>query len=251
MKSLRKIIIKNKNSDFLILLKDILKWEKKRVDKNFIKNSYFEDINSRFGIFPKTKLYPMYFYGDIENPKDKYVFMGINPSYTGKMEKQEYKDEKISFNNYYDFLNNAFLKWKKKRYYNDKLFNYLKRNISLYLNERYNIDKKDINYEWLQKNVVNLEFLPYHSKSANGLVINDINDYFETYFVVLEKFIKYLNPQKEIVIFGFPKIIELLKLDKNKKIEFHKNGKIYQGKLFGYDFIGLNFRFSGEHLKLL
>ena len=251
MKNLKEIIIENKNSDFLTLLEDVLKWEKERVDNSFAKNSYYEEINDRFGIFPKTKLYPMYFYGNIKNPKDKYIFIGINPSYTGKMEDQEYEDEKASFNNYYDFLNNAFLKWKKKRYYNNKLFNYLKRNISLYLSEKYSINRNNIDYEWLQENVINLEFLPYHSKSANGLIINNIDDYFETYFVILEKFIKYLNPKKEIVVFGFPKTIELLKLDKNKKIEFHKNGNIYRGKLFGYNFIGLNFRFSGEHLRLL
>lgn len=248
MKNLKEVILKNESSDFLTFIKNVLKWEKERVDDYFVKDSYYEDINDKFGIFPKTKLYPMYFYGDIENPKDKYVFIGINPSYDKRTCDEEYRDEEGAFDNYYNFLRNAFLKWKEKRYYDNKLFSYLNKNVSLCLEKGFNVDRKQINYDWLHDNVINLEFLPYHSKKADGLVINNLNDYFETNFKVLERFIKYLNPDKKIVIFGFPKIIELLELKDNKKIEFDKKGDIYQGKIFGYDFVGVNFRFAGKSL---
>ena len=249
MKDLKQVILENKNSEFLVFIKNILKWEKERVDNYFTKDSYYEDINEKFGIFPKTKLYPMYFYGDIENPKDKYIFIGINPSYDKRTCDEEYKDEKGSMDDYYNFLKSAFLKWKEERYYDNKLFSYLNRNISLCLEKGFNVDRKKISYDWLQNNVINLEFLPYHSKKADGLVLNNLDDYFETNFKVLERFIKYLNPDKKIVIFGFPKIIELLELDKKNRIEFNKEGSVYIGKLFGYPFVGVGFRSSGEDLE--
>jgi hypothetical protein len=249
MSNLKEIISKNYKLKFPALMYNVLKWEKERVDKNFTKGSYFEDINDKFGIFPKTKLYPMYFYGNIENPKNKYVFVGINPSYTGGLEENEYLEEKESVAKYYHFLKNAFIWWNIKL--DHKFLPYFNK-ISLYLSETENIKREEISYKWLQENVINLELIPYHSKSADGLLVNNIEEYYQTYFELFRKAIKHINPNKKIVFFGSSSF-ENIFVDNNifnKDIIIEKNNSIYSGKIFGkYDFIVLPFRFSKNILS--
>ena len=242
-----------KDEDCLPFLKQLLKFEKDRIDKyyNLTENpSFYEEINEEFGIFPHKKLYPMYFYGSISSPKNKYIFIGINPSYTGDIEEKETIE--IEKSDYFDWLSNAFLNWKEN--YNGVLFSYLKK-IALFLNGIDEInDKNIIDYDWLHKNVINLELVPYHSGRADGLSINNPEKYSRTYFEILRKIIEYIRPQRPIIIFGFS-IIETLEMLKQRglvdDIEIDKKPKdqdFYAGKFFGYAFICLKFRFGHESL---
>lgn len=251
MKNLKEVISKNSKLKFSALMYKVLEWEKERVDKNFSKDSYFEDINSKFGIFPNKPLYPMYFYGDIENSRNKYIFVGINPSYTGLLEEDEYLEEKESVAKYYHFLKNAFIWWSIKL--NNKLLPYLNK-ASLYLSEVEKIKRELIDYKWLQKNIINLELIPYHSKNADGLEINNLEEYYKTYFELFRRSIIYFNPRKKIVFFGtsnFKKIFIDSDIFK-KDISCDKTGDIYFGKIFNkYSFVVIPFRFSQNHLKLV
>jgi len=248
MKNLKEVILKNSKLKFPALMYNVLKWEKERVDKNFTKGSYFEDINDKFGIFPKTKLYPMYFYGNIENPKNKYVFVGINPSYTGGLEEDECLEEKESVAKYYHFLKNAFTWWDIKL--DHKFLPYFNK-ISLYLSETEKIKREEINYKWLQENVINLELIPYHSKSADGLIINNIEEYYQTYFELFRKAIKHINSKKPIVFLGKDNFLNIFENDQFKKdIIIEKRGNTLTGTILGtYKFFVLNFRFSQKDLK--
>src|SRR3989338_10998511 len=92
-------ILKLEGLDFI---KALLKFEEDRFNKHFKKGSVFEEINEDFGIFPKEKVYPVYFTGDIENPKDKIIFVGINPAFnsTWNRKEQKYLEERGSFDGY-------------------------------------------------------------------------------------------------------------------------------------------------------
>ncbi len=68
-------------------IEELLKFEQHRFDRNFLKGSVYEEMNAEFGIFPSKKVYPVYFHGDIFSPKEKHIFVGMNPGY--KEEKNE------------------------------------------------------------------------------------------------------------------------------------------------------------------
>lgn len=250
MKNLKEVISKNSKLKFPALMYKVLEREKERVDKNFTKDSYFEDVNSKFGIFPNKKLYPMYFYGNIENPKNKYIFVGINPSYTGVLEEEEYLEEKESVAKYYRFLKNAFIWWSIKL--NNKFLPYLNK-VSLYLSSVEKIKRELIDYKWLQENVINLELIPYHSRSANGLIVNDIEEYYLSYFEIFKKAVKHISPKRPIVFLGKDNFLNIFGSDKFKNdIIIEKKGNVLVGTIFGkYKFVVLNFRFSQKDLKNL
>jgi hypothetical protein len=66
----------------LEFIQALLEIEKSRFDdSNFRTGSTFEDVNADFGIFPATRAYPVYFAGDIREPRNKIVIMGINPGF--------------------------------------------------------------------------------------------------------------------------------------------------------------------------
>ncbi len=240
-----KKIAKLKGIDFI---KKLLQLEELRfTNKNFLKGSTFEDINTDFGIFPRYPVYPTYFIGDITNPRDKYIFIGINPGYNSNNSLENaYLKRRGLFNGYCHLFSDF-------HYSKPGLIPYYA-NIKGFL-KRYDGIKEKIDWEWFQKNVIALEFIPYHSSDAAGLRINDLTKYREIYFEILLKIIRHINPKKTIFIVGFPTLKPyLVKPEFKKVIHFEDKYNFSLGKIDGrYEFIGLPFltRVSGGKDKLV
>lgn len=230
----------------LSFVKSVLRYEQKRFDKNFIKNSVFEEINKNFGIFPMAKVYPLYFIGNINKPKGKTIFVGINPGYSfeGNKKEQEWMEAQGYFYScchlfeFYPSLKKGLLTYFA--------------NIAGFLKRLRNIEK--IDKEWLHNNLINLEIIPYHSSDAGGLRINNLIYYRKTYFEIFLKILDYLNPKEPIFINGFP---TFEKYFSNKifhdVISFKKIDNAWKGKIKNYSFIGLPFltRVKGGKNKLV
>ena len=63
--------------------------ERRFAQLEFFVGPTFEDINADFGSFPSVPVYPVYFAGDIREPTDKIIFMGINPGYRAERNRNE------------------------------------------------------------------------------------------------------------------------------------------------------------------
>src|SRR5467141_2021631 len=87
----------------LEFVKALLLLEEQRFEQSsFVKGSTFEDINADFGIFPTLAAYPVYFAGDIREPEDKIIFIGINPGFNkeGNRSEQAFLQSRGSFEGY-------------------------------------------------------------------------------------------------------------------------------------------------------
>lgn len=182
--------------DGLPFIRSLLAYEEERFDRTFIADSVYEDMNADFGIFPRAKVYPLYFAGDIRQPEDKIIFIGINPGYSEKENaaEQTYLEEKGSFEGYCDlFTWRASIK-KQSRYFTS---------IGGFLRRIGWLDEK-ISWPWLAEHFINMDLIPYHSMNTSGLRINDLARYKERYFLPLVKILDYLAPTRPVFITGYP-----------------------------------------------
>lgn len=232
----------------LQFIKKLLAYEKERFDNEFQKGSVYEKINADFGIFPENPVYPVYFTGNIENPKGKIIFIGINPGYN----KEQNAIEQLYLNDrgLYDGYCNIFYDYFKNQH--KGLTQYFA-NIAGFLKRLYNI--KQIDWDWLQENFINLELIPYHSSNTSGLRINSLQHYYDTYFQILIKLLGVIRPEDAVFINGMPSFEKyFLATPMNKAIGFKKIKNFYQGRIANrYDFIGLPFltRVAGGKDKLV
>lgn len=213
----------------------LLKFEQDRFDRDFLKGSVYEQINAEFGIFPAKKVYPVYFAGDIFNPKDKLVFIGMNPAYNEKTNEHEQQyAEKVGLAN---ICKDMFHYFKSQR---SGLIPYYA-NIGGFLKRLYEIKK--IDWDWYQDNFVNLDMIPYHSANTSGLRINNPAQFRKIHFAILLKLLAHLQPTKPIFILGFPSFESYLSQSHFEKIiTFKKHTNFWIGKIDGkYEFIGLPF----------
>lgn len=223
----------------LNFIKALLKYEQDRFDKHFIKGSVYEDINQLFGIFPKEKQYPIYFTGEITEPKNKYLFIGINPGFNdikGQKDEQNFLEKAGIF----EGDRQLFLYFKKFSHGSSQYYS----NIKGFLKRLYKI-QETINFDWFHKNLINLELVPYHSNNTAGLHINDTEFYRKFYFEALLKIIDHIDPQKPIFINGFSGFEgDFVKEIFKDVITFEKYKNIWIGKIGRkkkYKFVGLPF----------
>lgn len=228
--------------DGLKFIKKLLKFEQQRFDDCFFNNpkSTFEQINIDFGIFPNFNPYPVYFSGDITKPKNKMIFIGINPGF-GKIIEQQREKEYLKTNGLFEGYRNIFSNYYKIHYPKPfSIFGNIKSFVARY-NKKLN--SEEIDWDWFQDNVIILEMIPYHSPNSAGLKINNLTHYINTYFKATSKIIEYLNPKQPVFITGFPSFKNYFQDDLFKNIvSFDKVGYIYKGKIYNrYDIIGLPF----------
>jgi len=243
-----KTIAHLKGLDFV---KKLMELEEHRfTESQFFKDSTFADINIDFGIFPKMAAYPVYFAGNIVEPEDKTIFIGINPAFNEEDMTKEltFLKEYGSFKGYCELFKMHF---KNERLTNGLLPRYqqsIADFISYYDHESVNID-----CDWFQNHFIALNLIPYHSKNINGLQINDYKKFREIYFEILLKLLDHLAPKKPVFINGFPTYKSLLCNTRGRK-EFEESmlkytehltidtyHKFWKGKIGGHDFIGLPF----------
>ena len=208
-----------------------------------MRSSTFEEINITFGIFPKEFAYPVYFAGDIENPKGKKIFLGINPGYSLKKNgevanrqilEQEYLDQQGLYKGYCKIFSDFF------GAHENGLIPYFA-NIAGFMARYYKIKEK-IDWCWLQDNFISLDFIPYHSVNSAGLRINDQKVFREVYVEILIRILRYLNPQEAIFFHGFPTFSKVLTSEIFHDVfRFQKHGNFWVGRIDNYDFIGLPF----------
>ena len=219
----------------LPFIKALLKYEEKRFDTGYLKGSVYEEINAEFGIFPPTKIYPLYFMGDIREPKDKFIFIGINPGYNEAMNKneQEHMEQVGSFEAYCSHFTHRATISRKSAYF---------ANIGGFL-RRIGMMDEEMSWDWLQKNFLSLDLIPYHSSDTSGLRINNLAHYKERYFIPITKIIEYLKPERPIFINGFPTYEKYFSDPLfSGVIDFEKHDNIWVGTIAGkYKFIGLPF----------
>lgn len=219
----------------LPFIQSLLEYEKERFDKSFFKGSVFEEININFGIFPNANPYPLYFAGNIKEPKNKTIFIGINPGYSTEWNKKEneYMNERGIFEGYC----NMFNFFKRERV---GLLPYFA-NIAGFLKRLKGVEV--INWDWFHDNFINLDLIPYHSCDASGLRINDVEKYRHREFEAILKILEYIDPKEPIYINGFSGFERYFSNDLFKDtISFKKHNGIWVGKIKNkYTFVGLPF----------
>lgn len=222
-------------------VKALLRVEEQRSER-FLMGSAFEDINADFGVFPSSYTYPVYFAGDIRQPANKIIFLGINPGYDANQYRSEaaFLSERGLFEGYCNLYGGYFKSYSNNvRYYSM---------IKGLLCRLYSIDKSIIDWDWFQDHFIALEFVPYHSKNINGLKINDPEKFRAVYFEILLKILRHLNPEQPVFMNGYPTLHRLM-TDKNgllptfrDVIEIENDGDVAFGKLSKkYPFVGLPF----------
>jgi hypothetical protein len=227
-------------------VRELLAWEQRRFSaESFAGHSAFEEICADFGQFPRFRAYPVYFVGDLDSPRNKHVFIGINPGYKqeNNSRENEYLDRVGLYEGYCKIFRDFFPgdASSGKRYYSN-LFGFCRRQFSL--------EERSFAWQWFHENVIHLDLIPFHSASVQGLAINDLTYFKERYFEVLLKILRYLSPQEPVFFNGFPTIASLLRGSNGRRgeeikamIEFEKRGAVYRGKIAGeFNFIGLPFQ---------
>jgi hypothetical protein len=223
----------------LKFIRALIQLEEQRFEQsNFMLGSTFEDINADFGIFPTMPTLPVYFAGDVRQPENKIIFMGINPGFgeESNRKEREFLRQHGAFEGYCR-LYKDFFKGKTVRYYSG---------ISGFLRRLYGIEK--IDWDWFQNHLITLELIPYHSVTAKGLRINDATKYRHVHVEILLKILRHVSPQTPIFINGFPTFHQILTRNGNTLpeladvFEIHKHLTISVGKIGQkHDFIGLPF----------
>ena len=238
-------LLKLKGLEFI---QSLLKLEEDRFNKNFLRGSVYEGINTDFGLFPPLKVYPFYFLGNITESKGKKIFIGINPGHDrGNSLEQKFLEEKGCFNGYCNIFGD-FLK-KKNKGLSSRYFS----NIAGFLKRFYNI-QETIDWMWFQNNFIGLDFIPYHSKDAAGIRINNLEKFKNTYFLSMIKILEHINPEEYVFINGFPTFEKYFKEDLfRKEVQFKKIDNFWVGKIGRFKFLGLPFltRISGGKDKLV
>ncbi len=247
---------KIKGDEGLRFIKKLLDYEKKRFDRYFLKGSVYEQINEDFGIFPKEKVYPVYFSGDISKPEAKYVFVGINPgfdiginiSFDSKQtamwkSEREFLERRGLFEGYKNIFKEFFPTTATRTRTKKGLIKYYA-HICSFLRKYQSERKVDNTWEWLHKNVIALELIPYHSSGTGGLTVNNEVKYERTYFQILIKMLDYLNPKNHVFFNGFSGFENHFKKFK-ECTNLKKKNNIWTGKIITarrrIDFIGLPF----------
>lgn len=232
----------------LQFLRELLDYEKKRFDSEYLKGSVYEEINLDFGPFPGLNAYPVYFQGDIKNPQGKTVFIGINPGFSQERNQKEQKY--LAQNGLFEGYCHIFSSYFKE---NGEGLRPYYANVAGFLKRYQNI--KIINWDWLQDNFLNLELIPYHSTSAQGVQINDLDCYYRRYFLPLLKILDHIQPREPVFINGFSSFVNYFSQPPlNKKATFKRIDNFWLGHLDNkYDFIGLPFltRVAGGKDKLV
>jgi hypothetical protein len=227
----------------LDFIRALLSLEEKRFKSAmFIRGSTYEDINADFGIFPTMAAYPVYFAGDIRKPKNKHVFIGINPGFNeeGNSKEQAFLGTHGSFEGYCRLFGD--FRFERK----GGLIPYYA-NIAGFL-RRYHDVKETMNWDWFQEHFINLELIPYHSVNANGLRINDVGKYRAVYFEILLKLLHHINPTEAVFINGFPTCRRFLENKKGELLPEFRDVMHYSvrptiavGQIGPYKFFGLPF----------
>jgi hypothetical protein len=105
-------------------------------------------------------------------------------------------------------------------------------------------------WKWCHDNLIHLDLIPYHSRTVNGLRINDFDHYRTRYFEVILRLLRYLSPSQPIFINGFPTVKALLSDQKEKALaadfrsllEFEEGSRVWRGQIDKrFDFYGLPF----------
>lgn len=232
----------------LQFVRELLDYEKKRFDTEYLKGSVYEEINLDFGPFPPLNAYPVYFQGDIKNPQGKTVFIGINPGFSPLRNKKEqkYLDKYGLFEGYCHIFSRYFKE-------NGEGLRPYYANVAGFLKRYQNI--KTIDWDWLQDNFLNLELIPYHSTSAQSIQINELDRYYRRYFIPLLKILDHIQPQEPVFINGFSSFADYFaKSPLNRRASFRNIDNFWLGRLNNkYDFIGLPFltRVAGGKDKLV
>jgi hypothetical protein len=227
----------------LPFVKALLELEEYRFqDGNYTKGSTFEEINKEFGIFPIAKAYPVHFAGDIQKPPGKIIFVGINPGYAknGKQQDRQKAEQKFlerhgQFDGYCRIFSDFYATQEKG------LLPYFA-NIAGFIKRYYNVEEK-IDWHWLQRHLISLDLIPYHSTSSAGVSINNPSNFRSTYLEIFLRLIRYLNPKKPIFFNGFPTFAEIFSEDPFRDVfKFRKYGKYWMGKIDDeFEFFGLPF----------
>lgn len=236
----------------LRFIEALLAFEEQRFDKNFLKGSVYEEINKDFGIFPAEKAYPVYFCGDVTKPKNKIIFIGINPGYSSDRYKEE--GSFLKKNGLFWGYCNLYGQWQKEEKSSRGYYS----GIRSFLRKFYGWENESMNWSWFQENFISLEFIPYHTISSGGLEINDPERYRDRYFSALIKILNHLRPENPIFINGFSGFAEHFNEHKKVFKDMIVIEKKYKGLWFGkidgkFNFIGLPFltRIAGGQKRLI
>jgi hypothetical protein len=231
-----------KHLDGIEFIEALLKSEKEQFQSTqFQRGSTFEDINTDFGIFPTQLAYPVYFAGDIRSPDNKIVLMGINPGFNESKytRERQFLEERGLFDGYCNLYGKYFKVEQKKNTYYANVWGFFRRLFGF---------SEEFEWDWFQEHVITLEFIPYHSVNVQGLTINNRKKFSETYFAIILKFLRAIDPQQPVFINGFPSIRNFVTKKKvvypefSNLIEFTEHDTIAVGKLGKqFDFIGLPF----------
>ena len=204
----------------------------------FMKQSVFEEINVDFGIFPPVNVYPVYFSGNVQKPKNKLVIIGINPGYEkhANRAEQAYLKKAGLYHGYCHIYGDFF----KKRHRGLLPFF---ANLVGFLKRLYGADQVFGTWDWLQDNVITLELIPFHSANAAGIRINNTDKYIERYFKIIEKILDHIKPPSPVIVNGFPGFARYFAEEKfAKHISFKKANGFWIGQIAGkHNFIGLPF----------
>jgi hypothetical protein len=189
-------------------------------------------------LFPAARCYPVYFAGDITNPAGKKIFVGINPGYTDKarqIAELEYLERVGLFNGYCNIFSDFFAKQQKG------LLAYFA-NIVGFLRRYYEIEVTR-DWDWIQSNLISLDLIPYHSSDAQGLRINDPNNFRRTYFEIFLRILEHLGPIEPIFLNGFPTLERYLRNPAfSDVIKYAKHDGFWIGTIADkFSFIGLPF----------
>ena len=152
---------------------------------------------------------PTYFVGDIESP-NKIIFMGINPGGKEQNLKFESKFRNENWNSYLDFHKYFFKQYKegpKIPYYA-----YLKKCFSP------DLDSSSNYFDYCQENFINIDLIPYHSKSFNVKLSDEIEHLYWANFEIIIKFLHNNADLTRYIVVHHKQLIELL----SKKNIFNK-----------------------------
>jgi len=185
--------------------------------------------------------YPVYFTGDIREPINKIIFIGINPGFDEKKnrEEQAFLRNRGLYEGYCRIYADFFGRGGKQR-----LIPYYA-NIAGFLRRFYEIKEK-MDWFWFQEHFIALELVPYHSANTGGLRINNIKRYRYVYFEIILKILAHLNPQEPIFINGFPTWRRLIEKKKGQLLpEFSDIIEVRHGSNFVTGTIDRKYRFIG------
>ncbi len=219
-------------------IKALLEWERNAY-KALSPHDYREMVEYQFGLADVASAYPVYFAGDIAHPENKEIFVGINPGYANEKQQsneQSYLDSRNLFEGYCEIFRDFF-----PRERNGLITYYA--HVTGFIRRYYGIEHPINNWPWVHENLINLELVPYHSKTTKKFRIRNIEKYRMTQFDYFLKILTHLNPEKPIFINGFPTFREYFEHPVFKDIiAFKKIEGFWVGRIAGkFRFIGVPF----------